>query len=659
MTSTRVTRLQTGLAALVLLGSIGMLGHLARFSSEVAFLPPGNDEGWIGYRFPVTAGVVRTVQPPPPFVFAHRFELASVPAEAPLQIQAIHVAELELNGRAVFQSPRRTWRAPAEVDVAPWLRAGKNEIRVAVRHPMGPGLLRVNAPESLPVLSTDERWTVTPPGGNAVQARFVDDTRVHPGSLRLPTPFAILGERWNMLVALLLGASVLAFSLESPRAAGLRRRLPEVTACVISLGWIGLWTTRLADLPLTVGFDAPGHLEYVHILREEGRLPLATEGISTFHPPLFYVLTAGVTGLLGVQPGGSGAGLAYRIVPMIAGLASLWAVWLTARRLFRADPLPTTCAVALAGLLPVHVYMAAFVSNETTSSAMASTLLALTVGALLRDRLSPVTCVLIAVAGGLALLAKYSGFVVAPIALGLLALHPWIVENRSFGRSVRLGAGLGAGALGVGGWFYARSWLYLGTPFPWNRAAGGEGLWWHLPGFHTVDFFTGFGDALRHPLFAGFRSYWDGVYSTFWGDGLAAGVAEPSANPAGWNLDWMLLGYPLALPVTGLLALGVLRAGHRALREDAAGRRMVWTLLLLVLWSIGLSHLGFAIRYPSYAASKAFYALPALLPLALAGSLGLSWLPERLPGARWRLVRSLYFGFLLAVAVVLVLGLWT
>jgi len=658
VTPAALTRLQLGAAAVLLLGSMAVLGHLAFFSSQVAFLPPGNDEGWIGHRFPVTAGVVRTPQPPPPFLFTRRFDLTSVPERARIEVQAIHTLELELNGEPLFDEPRRAWRRPQTLDVAPWLRTGANELRVLVRHPMGPGLLRVAAPASVPGLATDERWTVTPPGGPTARARFVDDTRVHPESLRAPTPGGILAERWGFLAVLFATTTALAFALESPWAARLRRRFPEIALLGVTGGWVALWATQLAKLPLSVGFDAEGHLAYVHYLREQGHLPLAPDGISMYHPPLFYGLTAGLTGLLSIEPGSPGAGLAYRVIPMAAGLASIWAVWRVARRLFRGDPLRTTCAVLMAGLLPMHVYMASFVSNETTSAAMASLLLALAVAALLADHLSPPLRIALAVAAGGAVLSKYSGFLVAPLALGIVALRPWIVDRRSLGATLSLGAGLAAGALALGGWFYARSWIRLGTSFPWNREAGGEGLWWHLPGFHTLDFFTRFGDSLRHPLFAGFRSYWDGVYSTFWGDGLAAGVAQPTANPAGWHLDWMLLAYPLALPITGLLVVGTLRAGGRALAGTDVGRRLAWSLLLLVLWTLALSHLAFAIRYPSYAASKAFYALPALLPLALVGSLGLAWVPERLRGATWRPARALYFGALGAVGIVSARAWW-
>jgi len=642
-------------AALVV-ASLAVVGHQMFRDPEVAFLPPGNDEGWIEFRFPATAGSVRTAQPAPPFVFSRRFHLAALPASARLEAQAIETLELELNGERLVPAPVDAWREPVRLEVGERLREGTNELRAWVRHPMGPGLLRLELRDGdRLLLASDEGWTVAPPGGRAERARFADDTRVHPASLRGPTTGDLLGERWPELAGLLLVGTLLAF-VGDGRGGDAGRWLPGATLGAVSLGWGALLVGRLAELPLATGFDAEGHLAYAAYLREHGALPLASEGLSMFHPPLFYGLLAGLTGLLGVEVGEPGAGGVHRLLPVAAGLASVWAVWLAARRIFGDAPLRITLAVAVAGLLPMHVYMSAYVSNESTATLTASALLAATLGVLLAPRLSARACTGLAVLGGLALLAKYSGFVVVPLALGLVALRHWILDARPLPRVVGLGAALGAGALAVGGWPYARNWALLGTPFPWNRDVGGPGLWWHIPGFHTLEFFTRFGESLRRPLFAGFRSHWDGVYSTLWGDGLAAGTTQPWSNPGGWALDWMLLAYPLALPVTALLAVGIVRAVARAARDADAHRRLAWSAVLLVLWAIGLSHLSFAIRYPSYAASKAFYALPALLPLSLVGALGLAWLPERLRGEGLRPVRALYFGALLVLAAVLVLS---
>ena len=62
-----------------------------------------------------------------------------------------------------------------------------------------------------------------------------------------------------------------------------------------------------------VGLRRAPPLQYARILLEEGRLPLAAEGWSTYHPPLFYAAAALVQGL-----GGGAASL--KALPLLAGL---------------------------------------------------------------------------------------------------------------------------------------------------------------------------------------------------------------------------------------------------------------------------------------------------------------------------------------------------
>ncbi len=54
-----------------------------------------------------------------------------------------------------------------------------------------------------------------------------------------------------------------------------------------------VWTVT----PLS-GYDGPGHAAYIFTILEEGRLPDPYQGWSTFHPPIYYVLAAGVWQLL-------------------------------------------------------------------------------------------------------------------------------------------------------------------------------------------------------------------------------------------------------------------------------------------------------------------------------------------------------------------------
>ena len=70
------------------------------------------------------------------------------------------------------------------------------------------------------------------------------------------------------------------------------------------------------------------------------------------------------------------------------------------------------------------------------------------------------------------------------------------------------------------------------------------------------------------------------------------------------------------------------------------------SLQLAFFAAVAFALLAITLRLPYYAQAKAFYVLSAVVPLSACAALGLAWIPERLPGPRWRPVRSLYAGWL-------------
>ncbi|TNF88501.1 MAG: hypothetical protein EP301_04815 [Gammaproteobacteria bacterium] len=174
--------------------------------------------------------------------------------------------------------------------------------------------------------------------------------------------------------------------------------------------------------------------------------------------------------------------------------------------------------------------------------------------------------------------------------------------------------------------------------------------WWSQPGFHTWSYYTGFGEVLQRPFFAGFHSFWDGVYSTFWGDGLLAGMIRAETRHPFWRYDYMALGYWLALPATLLLIAGFFRLLGQAFTHGGTRRRLALSLLLTTLYVLAFSLLLVTFRVPYYAQAKAFYVLSAIVPLAVVAASGLSLAPDLLKGKRYSILRALYYGWLGAAA---------
>ena len=124
--------------------------------------------------------------------------------------------------------------------------------------------------------------------------------------------------------------------------------------------------------------------------------------------------------------------------------------------------------------------------------------------------------------------------------------------------------------------------------------------WWQDDGYRTISYFSRFGVSLVRPLFSVTSSFLDGLYSTLWGDGLCAGVADLSTGPP-WNHSLMCAGYLLSLLPTTLLLIGAVTASvelFRDLRSDLfvlVGSRPLWCGVSL-----------FESQVPCYASVKAF-----------------------------------------------------
>jgi len=410
---------------------------------------------------------------------------------------------------------------------------------------------------------------------------------------------------------------------------------------------------------VTVGFDATNHLAYLEFLRTRHGLPLATDGWSMYHPPLFYA-ASWLLAWIGDQIGAGPARLSIKWIPFLCGIGNLWVAYALARRLFPEDFRVPLVAVIFAAVLPMNLYGSAYFSNEMPHAFLVGAALVACVGMLRAPSVHTRDAVLLGAVLGLAILTKFTAMIVVPIALFFLFVKSLAVEKRGVG--VGLGrAGLCVAAvLVVAGWFYLRSWLVLGAPVVGNWNAPGPGLvWWQQPGFHTVGYYTGFGESLRHPYLAGFHSFWDGIYSTLWGDGGIGGRVFPTQRHGFWRYDFMSTGFLLAAPATALLIFGAYRCARLALGDADGGRRAALSFLVTCAYAVGLAILYLTLQLPFFAQAKAFYGLCMAGPLAVftaAGAARCDDLLARLPAPAALLARTFFHAWLMLTAAVFFLS---
>jgi hypothetical protein len=195
------------------------------------------------------------------------------------------------------------------------------------------------------------------------------------------------------------------------------------------------------------------------------------------------------------------------------------------------------------------------------------------------------------------------------------------------------------------GWYYIRNILHFGRPFMINWNLPGQ-LWWQDPGFHTLQYYLSFGEALRHPYFSAFHSFWDGMYSTFWGDGLIGGKALMAKRPDVWNYDYMSAVYLFALPATGIFLIGFLKAIRTALKDKDPNFKLIMAFLIISFYSVALFIFFSTLKVPIYGQAKAFYCLAAMGPISVFGVLGLGVVRDWLASSRLMVVRALFYGWL-------------
>lgn len=366
------------------------------------------------------------------------------------------------------------------------------------------------------------------------------------------------------------------------------------------------------------GYDAPGHAGYMLTILLERRLPHPTEGWSTFHPPLYYLVGSLVWAA--AEPLGPRAVLAaVRAVGALLGLAAAAVTFVLCRRL-GADRPAALVATALALFVPCVQIAATMEGNEAFAAGVA----ALGLPALLRLHAAPRdlrAAAVVGLAAGLALVSKFSAVALVPAALVPFARRDL---DRGMARSLAVVVGL---LLLLAVPVYARNFHLTGSPVPMTRTlrpmSGAEASMILRPR-RVSDYFRFDPGVLVRPSLFHVAGSGEGrlanrnfamtsvpatLHASTWWDAFAHRV------PVRYHRDGIWSGPVLNLlglvPSTTTL-LGLVLATAAALRtrlRDGATPLVVFTASALATF------VAFTWSAPSAAALKASYLLP-LVPAA-------------------------------------------
>ncbi len=556
-------------------------------------------------------------------LFLRRFDHPPQLERTVVHVAAFRSCDLRLNGHPLLSGGQGApWYEGADVDLAPYLIDGTNELVAEVENGDGPPAFLLRSAHGLG-LSTPEGWTVSPGGDRWFPALDAASPRSFPITCEYPSALEGLAHRWPLVGELVLLALCLGFWQRFRKGQNgvgpLDWWTPERFRYLLGALYILLCANNLFRLHWGFGYDAPAHYSYVEFLLREHRLPLATEGWQMFQSPLFYLLAAGPYELLRQLSSEEAARGLIRGLPMLCGLGLLEISFRMARLLFPGRRDLQRLATAVGGFLPMNLYMSQYFGNEPLAALLSALAIYLGLKLYLRSSRGPSAweALLLGAVLGSAILAKVTPLLLVLPLAALVLWTSWRADPEAARALSRTGA-FGAVCAVVAGWYFVRNWLLMGRPF----IGGWEGRpnlqWWQDPGYRVSQDFIRFGHALLRPIYSSIYGFWDGLYSTLWLDACVGATTGRAAGPF-WDANLLCASAILALPVATLVLAGAIRAMGAKRDEGSWALRFLLTCMVLYLGAMLLMFL----QVPSYASVKASYGLaftPAIGVLAAVGA---------------------------------------
>ncbi len=553
---------------------------------------------WIRADAPCLLGARRSSQTAT--VFECQFTTAATVQNAPLTVRAFRRCHVELDGKPIdirskeleagagvtMPSRRRNleararlareradssdaWKEPKDFVIPQSLAPGAHQLQITVfnfnAHPC------VWALSNELGIQTGADWLIVESNGKRTPAVSAAHVRLPDEALLYPTvPEAFLSRAPWLATAFVMALAWTLWNSRPTRSTATESRwrlTPGLVRSILMTGWVVLAVNNIWQIRSWVGPDLLAHFQYVIYIADHRALPLATDGWEMFQSPLFYLMAAPWYGLLSSHVSVIGIVKILRILPLLCGLAQIEIVYRTSRAVFPDKKDLQMLATTIGGLMPMSIYSSQVLGNEPLAGCLTALLILMSVTLIvepLRNR-SPWFFVVMGVVWGLAILAKVTPLLLAPLLIGVIAVHCRNIGRTWWQTLVRGGLVFGTCFL-TAGWWFLRNWARLGTPLPSAQTRGN--IWWQDPSYRTVPQLTSFGISLSRPIYGGVWSLWDTLYSSLWLDGTVSGLVIPP-KVFHWNVHWMLAGAWLGIVPMALLLFSPAACFRRDLRPRA------------------------------------------------------------------------------------------
>lgn len=412
--------------ALVALACIGQLTWQIAYDPETRFLSSHAPAEWVIEAIEPSSRA-RIVQAHE-VSFRKTFALADLPPRATMRVRVHRTGSVWLNGVAIELGLDRDadWKRLHERDVATFLRAGENEIVVRALALAGPPAAWLVLEAADLRVSSDATWTASSDGAAARPVRLAT-TPMSAWGPSETVPTSLLAAVRDSAAWLLLFAFMSAIALFGARALPELRGRWLIAASALAIAAL-TWHNRALDP--TLGFDSSGHLDYVLFVLTQHGLPLASDGWSMYHPPLYYAAAAAVVALFGEHFA------VLRAFNALALLVQCAAILGSLRLLFPSEPQRVLGGFVMGAFVPMQIYLAQYVTNELWTAAFASTSVWLCLWIVVRDDRTLRVHLTLGVLLGAALLTKVSALIVASVTLAVLGarLLARVARDRGRGR---------------------------------------------------------------------------------------------------------------------------------------------------------------------------------------------------------------------------------
>jgi hypothetical protein len=538
-------------------------------------------------------------------VFRVRFEVKELPNEAVLHFRALKFIDIWFDDQLIFQTDSslvHEWKKDRCVDLISVLTPGVHDLRIVVKNQNGhPALIAYC--KSLGLFTSDN-WEASIDGKRWTKALPVNETPALPLSRNFQRADHALISNLYLYVPLFIIVFVLSLlSIRFWQPYWFFRLILTTKSIrwILLVVWVIMAINNITKIPLDMGMDIKGHIQYIMYIVDNMRIPLSTDGWQMFQPPFFYIISACIYKFSIYFFSEEIVLKILRILPLLCGLAQIELCYRAIRYIYPDRNDLQILGMIIGGFLPMNLYMSQVVGNEPLSALLSGVVIVLILRFFHYSHLPTVSFfILIGAILGLSILTKITAILLIPPLI--LSTAYMVYKNYSLNKELaenmvrRIILLLGVTCI-FSGWYFIRNSIEIGQILVTSSM---DVSWWQDPGYRTPRQFIDFGEALYYPVYSSVISFWNGLYSTLWMDGQLSAYNRPP-----WNYGFMLSSAWLSLLPSCAIILGILSVLIKPNRPYVYGHFYAVCCLIIYISSI----LYIFLSVPFLSTAKATYAL--------------------------------------------------